>query len=413
MMTENQIPTVQLFSPHVGQKKVWDTIMNQWNQYVVLACGRRWGKTELSINLMLYWALSGPNYEILYVTYSGKQQANVYNDLVHTKKLIEAPFVKKCDGANREIIFTNGSIIRFRLGRNPGIEEIRGSHADKMILDEFALFPEGAWDAVLSSVPANAAESVRKVIFMSTPRGRGKFYELYQYGLDPTNKNWKSFNLPTSSNPLISRQFLAQTKKQINKKAWTQEFEAQFIDDAGTVFENVNQCAHPLSNKPAVAAGIDLGIKNDYTVIWLLDENNNCVAYDRFNEVTLDQAATRLTNILRKHKWPKCFIEDNQYQGVFDMMLQKGCSNLHTYMTTTSSKSKAINHLINLFEQQQIGIPKEEYIINEFLSFNYYYNPKTRKVSYSAPNGMHDDCVMACAIATQAAEKSDISISFI
>jgi hypothetical protein len=34
--------------------------------------------------------------------------------------------------------------------------------------------------------------------------------------------------------------------------------------------------------------------------------------------------------------------------------------------------------------------------------FGYEYNPKTKSVKYSAPNGFHDDGVMATAIAYEA-----------
>ena len=48
---------------------------------------------------------------------------------------------------------------------------------------------------------------------------------------------------------------------------------------------------------------------------------------------------------------------------------------------------------------KDISFLDEKWLINELNVFTYEYNPKTRNVRYSAPNGFHDDGVMGTAIA--------------
>ena len=52
---------VKLFSPHRGQKMVIDGFADSEHKFGIVSCGRQWGKSLLSQNLMLYWLLQNPN----------------------------------------------------------------------------------------------------------------------------------------------------------------------------------------------------------------------------------------------------------------------------------------------------------------------------------------------------------------
>ena len=60
-----------------------------------------------------------------------------------------------------------------------------------------------------------------------------------------------------------------------------------------------------------------------------------------------------------------------------------------------------IEDLALLFEQKNISILNQEWLIDELEAFTYIYDAKTRGVKYSAPQGIHDDGVISLALAIQ------------
>lgn len=77
-----QILDIELFKPHTGQRALINIIKHPQTQYVVMPCGRRWGKTELALNLMVETACSKMNQKILYCTYKGDQRDTVMSDFI-------------------------------------------------------------------------------------------------------------------------------------------------------------------------------------------------------------------------------------------------------------------------------------------------------------------------------------------
>jgi hypothetical protein len=81
-------------------------------------------------------------------------------------------------------------------------------------------------------------------------------------------------------------------------------------------------------------------------------------------------------------------------------MLQSRCRNLiHPFVTSSKTKPIIIEDLAVAFEQLSISIINEQWLLDELDNYSYIYNPNTRNVSYSAPSGMHDDGVIATALA--------------
>lgn len=72
------------------------------------------------------------------------------------------------------------------------------------------------------------------------------------------------------------------------------------------------------------------------------------------------------------------------------------------YQFNNATKAVAIEALALAFERREIAIPDEPVLINELLAFEGNRLP-SGMVRYEAPPGGHDDCVMALALAWQAA----------
>jgi hypothetical protein len=68
------------------------------------------------------------------------------------------------------------------------------------------------------------------------------------------------------------------------------------------------------------------------------------------------------------------------------------------FLTTSATKQAAVTALQSAFEHGEIGIINDPTLIGELLSFE-SKRSASGSFTYSAPDGMHDDCVMALAIA--------------
>jgi hypothetical protein len=72
------------------------------------------------------------------------------------------------------------------------------------------------------------------------------------------------------------------------------------------------------------------------------------------------------------------------------------------YQFTNATKAVAIEALALAFERGEVKIPDHPVLISELMAFEGNRLP-SGLVRYEAPPGAHDDCVMALALAWQAA----------
>ena len=182
-----------------------------------------------------------------------------------------------------------------------------------------------------------------------------------------------------------------------------QEYLAEFIDNAA-IFENIKDiCILNTLDKPVINKsywmGIDIALKDDYTVITVIDEDNNVVWYDRFNQTTAPELKQRIidADIL----WnPNTIMIERNNQGlpiIDDLVLTHGLNNIQGFDTTAKSKPMIINNLINAFASKKIKLPSDEIYISELEVFTMTINP-TGSVKFAAASGFHDDIVMSLAI---------------
>jgi hypothetical protein len=185
---------------------------------------------------------------------------------------------------------------------------------------------------------------------------------------------------------------------------YRQEVLAEFVDSEGAVFRRVQEAAYverieaPIEGR-TYTAGVDVAASVDYTVVCILDGGSKELVYmDRFNRVDYPTLEDRLEAVYKRFGLSSMTIEVNSIgQGVIDHLTGRGMS-IIPFQTTNATKQAAITSLQAAFEHSEIGIINDPVLIGELLSFESKRNP-SGSFSYSAPEGMHDDCVMSLAIA--------------
>ena len=72
------------------------------------------------------------------------------------------------------------------------------------------------------------------------------------------------------------------------------------------------------------------------------------------------------------------------------------------FQTSNTSKNAIVLNMQTAIENKNVTLLPDEKEVREFGFFTATYNPKTRNVTYAAPQGLNDDTVMATLIAYDA-----------
>ena len=381
-------------SPHPGQATVHD----HQARFKVLACGRRWGKTRLGVNECLDVAARGGR--AWWVAPSYKMSEVGWRPLRRIGGSIGAE-VRKVD---RQVLIPGAGEVSVRSADKP--DSLRGEGLDFVVMDECAFITEEAWIEALR--PA-LSDRQGEAMFISTPKGRNWFWRLYMRGQDDNESEWRSWSFPTSANPYIAAAEIAAAREQLPEATFRQEYLAEFIDDAGLVFRNITECVgdlpeHPSSNQRYVM-GVDWGQVNDFTVLIVMESPSCRVCdIDRFNQIGWDVQRARLVELAEEWGVSTILAEHNSIGGPNIEQLQSEGLPVKGFQTTSQSKQDVMVALQLAFERGDITIPDDDVLINELRAFEAERLPSGRW-RYSAPDGVHDDTVIALSLALEAANR--------
>ena len=374
--------------PHAGQLEVH----NSDARFKVLSAGRRWGKTRLGVNECLDAASKGGR--AWWVSPSYKTSEVGWRPLRQIARKIPNAEVRLVD---RMVTLPGGGFVAVRSADNP--DSLRGEGLDFVVMDECAFMQREAWTEAIR--PA-LSDRLGKALFISTPKGHNWFWEAYQRGIRG-EEGWAAWTFPTVNNPYIDPKEVEAAKRDLPEIIYRQEYLAEFVDDQGGVFRRVQEAAVLQPQEPQAGrqyvAGVDVAASVDFTVVTVLDaESKEMVYMDRFNRVDYPVLINRLESVYHRYNLTSMVVEANSIgRPVIDELVSRGL-NIVPFTTTSATKQAIIQSLQAAFENGLIRVLDEPVLIGELLSFESKRNA-SGSFSYSAPDGMHDDCVMSLAIA--------------
>ena len=374
--------------PHPAQAQVH----NSPARFRVLSAGRRFGKTRLGVMECLEVAAKGGR--AWWVAPSYKISEVGWRPLKRISKRIPGAEVRLND---REVILPNGGAVAVRSADSEG--GLRGEGLDFVVFDECAFMRESAWT---EEVRPALADKLGRALFISTPKGRNWFWNAYMRGVQAQD-GWAAFSFPTSANPFIPPSEIESARRDLPELIYQQEFLAAFVDFEGSVFRRIQEAAtlEPLE-APAPGrqylAGVDVAAAVDYTVCTIFDAQSKSMVYmDRFNRVDYGVLEDRLAALAARWKLKSLTVETNSIgQPVIDRLNNRGLP-IIPFTTTSATKQTAITALQAAFEHGEIKIANYPVLVGELLSFEGKRSP-SGSFTYSAPAGLHDDCVMSLAI---------------
>ena len=389
---------------HTGQEK----ILTSEARFKVAVCGRRFGKTEAGKQAILRrfwergrcWWLS-PTYQMA---------GQVWRDFKEANRWIPGVSISE---AERRIDLPNGGMLAIRSTHYA--DNLRGEGLDLAVLDEAAFMDATVWPEVVRPM---LLERHGDALFLSSPNGRNWFWALYQLGLDETQDRWRSFRYTSYDNPLVAAEELDDVRQSTQERVFREEYLAEFIDDAGQVFRRIREATTaPLHPQPEpgrrYVAGVDWGRDNDYTAIAVIDvDSREMVALDRFNQVDWSLQRQRLAAVCDVWQPMTIWAEANSIGAPNIEALQQMGLPVRPFQMTAQSKKPLIEALVLAIENEGIGLLADEVLLSELAVYAMERLP-SGGYRYSAPAGLHDDTVIALALAWYGVQHSGTTVDFV
>ena len=378
-------------------------------RFKVVACGRRWGKTELGKTAIVQAALQRRQ-QTWWLAPTYLMASQVWRDVKTSLRQLRGLEISESE---RRLDLPDGGMIAVRSAHNP--DSLRGAGLDLAVLDEAAYIDRRVWAEIVRPMLATSRGGA---LFLSTPFGRNWFWELFRIGMLDDEDEWQSFHFATASNPLIQREELASIKRRTSEHIWRSEYLAEFSDGGGQVFRRLREAVHPRRISAPQAGhdyvfGVDWGRSQDYTAIAVIDAGERrLVALDRFNQIGWHLQRGRLLALAARWRPRVIWAEANSIGEPNIEALQREGLPLRPFLTTFKSKGPLIEALALAIERGQLGLLDDPALLGELAS--YTMTPLAGGgYRYSAPPGMHDDTVIATALAWHALQYGGALFDFV
>lgn len=368
-------------------------MLTERKRFNVGACGRRMGKTEFALlELFANRVLDGvpcgwfaPNYK--YLEEPWRRFLSVM-----------APVIKSHNQQTRRIELITGAICDFWTLDDE--DAGRSRKYGLVIIDEAGLVKnlERRWfDAIRPTLSDLEGEAW----MFGTPKGKNFFWTAYSYGQDPLNKEWASWQMPTSTNPYIKASEIEAARLGMPERSFEQEYLAVFHDDAGGVFRGVSASVdHGVTVRESggpFSIGVDLARVEDFTVISVVDATGRQCYFERFNQISWERQIARIMEVHALYRGPVWIDSTGVGDPIFERLRQLGIQP-NGFVFTNSSKEALIDNLAMRIEQGDARLLDVPVQTSELQAYQYELTP-SRNVRMNAPEGMHDDTVIALALA--------------
>lgn len=202
-----------------------------------LICGRRWGKTALGLLAAVVGhghpdpshprhfrgAIDGGN--IYWVSPTFAISKKIERDIQKCFRNSGFEYLK----GEARIEVPGGGSIAIKTAASP--VGLRGDGLDGVIFDEAAFMEQEVWTEAMR--PA-LSDKQGWSMFTTSPNGLNWVKD--QHDLDGVDPAFRSWQLPSSLNPLMTPEELESAKLDVGERAFSQEYLAQFVDTEGAEF---------------------------------------------------------------------------------------------------------------------------------------------------------------------------------
>lgn len=386
----------KVWQPHPGQKEFLESSA----QFRVLACGRRWGKTDACAASM-YMRLFDRSPTKHVIIGPTQDQANLlFERLLSLLEATGKGALCKVRRRPYPHLQFGKHTVRARSGHLRRI--LRGNEATHIIIDEAAYVPESLITEIAMPMLATTDGHLTMI---STPHGMNHFWRFFQFGQEGKHGFW-SRRGPSSESPLVSKRFLDIQRELIPERVFRIEYEAEFADSEGRIFKTeaiesclVTEMKH--SFEEPVSVGVDFGRHRDYTVVAILSgTTQSCELRElhRFRGLRYSHQVDRIAEVLSRFNSPRVLCDSSGLGDPVYEALLEACPNaaVRGKPFTQQFKDDLINRLAWIIDCGRLAMLPHVELMRELSHFESVDEGGTERLKGV---GDHDDTVIALALA--------------
>ena len=339
---------------HKSQK----IIASDTHRFRVVNCGRRFGKTILSVYEMIAIASARKDGNVAYIGPTYQQARDIaWQELI---KICRPAIKGKPNESRLEINIVNrfGKISKIALRGWESVETLRGQAFDFLVLDEISQY-RNFWINWQEVLRPTLTDRIGQCLFISTPKGFNHFYDLYN--LQAKDADYASFHFTTFDNPHIPKEEIEKARKELTEDRFAQEYLADFRKTSGLVYKEFDRAKHIFSGEyknamkgqVKVFGGVDFGFTNPAAVITLhKDGEGRYFVTDEWYKRQHTDA--QIADYVMALRWQECYPDPESASGCEE--LRRRNINTRDVLKNKDSVRNGINVVRELFKANRLFI---------------------------------------------------------
>ena len=354
---------------HQAQKE----IVNDLHRFRVVNCGRRFGKTTLSVLEIIGKAVIKENQKIAYIAPTYQQARDIAWNEFKQHLPIGSSAQPDYNESRLEVKVNNGSLIQLKGWES--IESLRGQSFHYLVIDEIAMM-RNFWINWQEVIRPTLTDYKGEVLFISTPKGFNHFYDLYNMQDDPEKgEDYKSFHYTSYDNPFIPVDELNKAKKEVTEDRFAQEYLADFRKTQGLVYKEFDRDKHLVGEEEfpehyiKKMAGLDFGFTNP-TAVYTIYKDHDARYWITDEYYKTGKTDEEVAEYVAAMEYQEVYPDPNNAPGV--EVLRRKRVNLRDVIKGKESVTNGINVVRELFKQNRLFIDKDcKNLIWELETYSY------------------------------------------
>ena len=299
--------------------------------------------------------------------------------------------IRRMNSTELTMTLINGAVLRFLSGDRP--DSAYGSDVYFLVVDEASRQSSELYYAVRSVLTATGGEA----LFIGNVKGKGNWFYQACRKAEAGEPNWSYARITTwdaVEAGVLPREEIEDAQRNLPEHVFNELYLAEAAETQANPFgfEAIERCVAPLSNEEPVVFGVDVARSRDWTVVCGLDAEGRLAYFERWQA---DWTST-IRRIIQAVGHKDCYLDSTGVGDSIHEAVSLECSQVERFTFSGQSKQRLMENLAIDIQAGAVSYP-EGVISQELNDFEYVYTATGPR--YSAPSGVHDDCVMALALA--------------
>lgn len=315
-------------------------------------------------------------------------------------------------GHKHVLVLKGGSRLYFRSADIP--KNIRGKGYDHIHIIESANIDDMTYYRIIRPTISGKPDSTT-FAEGTIDRAMGWFWKELQIGLRGDDPAFKGWMIDCYHSPYLSPKEIEELKRTLPKKIFENEYLCVPMIDGGTVFEHIRWEVYDWQGRTRstdvspILWGLDVAKEQDYTVLVGIQKGTDniwrVVGFFMLRKMQYTQQMEMCSQILTERGGAVYFDKTGVGNAVIELLHYDDIVPI-TY--NTDSKRQMVENAVVMCEKEDIVLPRGlEEMANQFASFT-ARKSAAGNIIYGAPEGLHDDIVMALCQALWGAKRETL-----